>query len=286
MSVFGKPRGGVEVEQQGTSSVAAGSPLAPTNSRTQSAAGRGPWDVGSLDPRVVKALTVVGFALPVVVYLIFLQHYQVNAMWQDQWDDVPVIRQSFVHFPDWSSLWVQHVDNRIFFPNLIVVVLAHTVHYNITVEEYLSAFMLFAATAVFIWSHKRRSPLTPLLFYCPVAFLILTLAQWQNTLWGFQMAWYLVVLSLALTIALLDWPRLAWPVFALAISRSSCGQFLLVAGAPHLAGGLGALVSPSAAPLDRRRLGRRRRSNDRAVFSQFQEFKGLQSQRNHLESSL
>ena len=42
-----------------------------------------------------------------------------NAMWQDQWDDVPIISQSFHHFPSWSSLWVQHVDNRIFFPNLI-----------------------------------------------------------------------------------------------------------------------------------------------------------------------
>jgi hypothetical protein len=179
---------------------------------------------------VVKALTLFGFALPVVVYILFLQHYQVNAMWQDQWDDVPVIRQSFLHFPDWSSLWVQHVDNRVFFPNLIVVALAHTVHYNITVEEYVSAFMLFASTAFFIWAHKRRSPQTPLLFYCPVAFLTLTLAQWQNTIWGFQMAWYLVLLSLALTIALLDWPGFAWPIFALGIFAAVVGSFSSIQG--------------------------------------------------------
>ena len=42
----------------------------------------------------------------------------------------------------------------------------------------------------FIWCHRRRSPSTPLLYYVPVAFLTLTLAQWQNTIWGFQMAWY------------------------------------------------------------------------------------------------
>ena len=98
-------------------------------------------------------------------------------------------------------------------------------HYNIKVEEYISALMLFAAAAIFIWAHKRRSPGTPLLFYCPVAFLTLTLAQWQNTIWGFQMAWYLVLLSLALTIFLLDWPRLAWPIFALAISMAVVGSF-------------------------------------------------------------
>ena len=190
----------------------------------------GPWRIGGLDPRLVKVLTVVGFAVPVAVYIIFLQHYSVNAMWQDQWDDVPVIRQSFVHFPDWSSLWLQHVDNRILFPNLIVVALAHTVHYNITVEEYVSALMLFAATAVFIWCHKRRSPHTPLLFYCPVAFLTLTLAQWQNTIWGFQMAWYVVLLSLALAIALLDRHRFTWPVFAVAIVVAVVGSYSSLQG--------------------------------------------------------
>ena len=230
MSVFGMPRMGYEVGEQDPSSVAAGSLPAPAKHKTRSAAGLGPWDVGKLDSRVVKALTVVGFALPVVAYIVFLQHYQVNAMWQDQWDDVPVIRQSFLHFPDWSSLWVQHVDNRILFPNLVVVGLAHTAHYNITVEEYVSALMLFAATALFIWCHKRRSPHTPLLYYCPVAFLTLTFAQWQNTIWGFQMAWYLVLLSLAVTMALLDWPRWAWPIFVLAIVAAIVGSFSSLQG--------------------------------------------------------
>ncbi len=230
MSVFGMPRMGYEVGQQDPSSVAAGSLPATEKPKSRPDAGLGPWEVGNLNPRLVKALTVIGFALPIVAYIVFLQHYQVNAMWQDQWDDVPVIRESFHHFPDWSSLWVQHVDNRIFFPNLIVVGLAHTVHYNITVEEYVSALMLFGATALFIWCHKRRSPHTPLLYYCPVAFLTLTLAQWQNTIWGFQMAWYLVVLSLALTIALLDRPRLAWPIFALAIVAAVVGSYSSLQG--------------------------------------------------------
>jgi hypothetical protein len=230
MSVFGMPRMGYEAEKQGTSSVATDSLSAPMKRESLSHAGLGPWKVGSLDSRVVKLLTVAGFALPVIAYILFLQHYQVNAMWQDQWDDVPVIRQSFVHFPDWSSLWAQHVDNRIFFPNLIVVALAHTVHYNITVEEYISALMLFASTALFIWAHKRRSPQAPLLFYCPIAFLTLTLAQWQNTIWGFQMAWYLVLLSMALTIALLDWPKLAWPIFVLGIFAAVVGSFSSIQG--------------------------------------------------------
>ena len=178
---------------------------------------------------------MLGFALPVLAYLALIQHDQVNVIWQDQWDDVTVIR----HFPQWSALWNQHTDNRILFPNLIVVVLAHTVHFNIDIEEYLSALMLFGATALFIWSHKRRSPNTPLLLYCPVAFLTLTLTQWQNSLWGFQMAWYLVLLSLAVTIAVLDrpqeagslgWLQLVWPTFVVAAVVGVVGSFSSLQG--------------------------------------------------------
>jgi hypothetical protein len=231
MSVSGTPKTEIKAQPGDTASIAGVSALAPTEpSKRRPTLGPGTWKVGGLEPRVVKVLTVLGFAIPVVAYIAFVQHYQVNALWQDQWDDVPVIRQSFGHFPDWSSLWLQHVDNRILFPNLIVVALAHTVNYNITVEEYISALMLFAATALFIWSHKRRSPNTPLLYYCPAAFLTLTFAQWQNTLWGFQMAWYLVLLSLALTVALLDRPRFAWPIFVAALVVAVVGSFSSLQG--------------------------------------------------------
>ena len=230
MSVFGTPRIGDEAARHDAPPVAADSDPELTAPVSHAIAGPGRWSIENLDPLVVRVLTGVGFAIPVVVYLAFLVHYQVNTMWQDQWDDVPVIRQSFHHFPDWSSLWLQHVDNRVLFPNLIVIALAHTVHYNIEIEEYVSALMLFAATAIIIWCHRRRSPGTPLLFYVPVAFLTLTLAQWQNTIWGFQMAWYLVVLSLAVAIAFLDRPRFAWSIFVLAILAAVVGSYSSLQG--------------------------------------------------------
>ena len=227
MSVSGTPTSESEAQPPRTVSVA--------DAKRGVTPSPGTWHAGRLDPRVMKALTVLGFALPVIGYLALIQHYQVNAIWQDQWDDVTVIRD----FPSWSALWNQHTDNRILFPNLIVVALAHAVRFNIDIEEYLSAFMLFGATALFIWSHKRRSPNTPWLFYCPVAFLTLTFSQWQSALWGFQMAWYLVLLSLAVTMALLDrpqlagplcWPRLAWPTFVVAALAAVVGSYSSVQG--------------------------------------------------------
>ncbi len=235
MSVSGTPTSGIEAQARGSAPVDGTSAPAPTEPRHELNPTSGRWNVGAIDPRLVKALTVLGFVLPAVGYLALVQHYQVNAMWQDQWDDIAVIR----HFPSWSALWNQHTDNRVLFPNLIVVALAHTVHYNIDVEEYISALMLFGATALFIWSHKRRSPNAPLLYYCPVAILTLTISQWQNALWGFQMAWYLVLLALAVAMALLDrpqvagplaWPGATWPTFVAAVLAAVVGSFSSVQG--------------------------------------------------------
>lgn len=231
MSVSGTPTSGVEARPRDPlSAVDAPAPAPTEQAPDKDTSETGTWNVRWLSVWQAKALTILGFAIPAVGYLVFLRHYQVNAVWQDQWDDIPVIRQSFLHFPDWSSLWAQHADNRLLFPNLIVVALAHTVNYNIDVEEFLSALMLFGATALLIASHKRRSPNTPLLYYCPIAFLTLSIAQYQNTLWGFQMAWYLVLLTLALTIFVLDRPSLGWPTFLVALLVAVVGSYSSVQG--------------------------------------------------------
>ena len=165
--------------------------------------------VDHLDPRLVNVLTVLGFGLPVAAYFWFVGTYSVNVLTNDQWTDIPVIKDTWSHL-DWSALWLPHNENRVFFPNIIVVILAHTVHFDIRVEELLSAVMLTAATGLLIWAHKRRSPSTPWLYYCPVAILALSFVQSGNALWGFQMAWYLVLLSLAASIVLLDRVSLSW----------------------------------------------------------------------------
>jgi hypothetical protein len=186
--------------------------------------------IDRVNPTVVNVLTVVGFGLPVLGYFYLLSRYSVNVVFADQWDDVPVIHQSYVHFFDWSSLWSPHNENRILFPNIIVVLLAHTVHYNIQVEEYLSAIMLMVATSFLIWAHKRRSPQTPWLYYCPVVLLTLSIVQWENTLWGFQMAWYLVLLSLAAAIVLLDRVKFGWLAFSGAVIVAVIGSFSSLQG--------------------------------------------------------
>ncbi len=186
--------------------------------------------VDRVDRRLVNLATVLGFALPVVGYFGLIHRYSINVIFGDQWNDVTVIRHSYSHLFDWGSLWAQHNENRIFVPNLIVVLLAHTTHFNIQVEEYLGAIMLVVAIALIIWAHKRRTPSAPWLYYCPVALLGLSIVQYENSLWGFQMAWYLVLLALATAMVLVDRVTMTWLTLIGAIATAVVGSFSSLQG--------------------------------------------------------
>lgn len=172
-----------------------------------------------------EALTAALFAVPLLGYFWLVQHFGVNAIWYDQWDDVNVIAH-----PSLSTLWMQHNENRIFVPNLIVLLLAHTTGFNVHVEEYLSACLLVAAVVLLILSHKRRSPSTPFLLYLPVAILMLSFVQWWNTLFGFQLAWYTDLFCLALTVYLLDRLTITWLAFLAAVLIALIGSFSSLQG--------------------------------------------------------
>jgi hypothetical protein len=186
--------------------------------------------VDRMDPRLVNILTALGFIVPVAGYFWYLARFSVNAIRGDQWVEVPVVAQSYSHFFPWGAMWAQENENRLFFQNVIVILLAHLAHFNVQTEEYLGAVMLAAATICILWAHKRRSPSTPWLYYCPVAFLTFSVVQEGNTLWGFQVGWYLILLCLALAVLLLDRITLTWLTLLGAIAAAVVGSFSSLQG--------------------------------------------------------
>lgn len=175
--------------------------------------------------RSVQVLTVLGFAVPIAVYLWYLQHFTRNVIAGDQWSDVSLIRASYQGHLSLGTLWAQHNENRILFPNLIVLALSRVTALNITVEEYVSTVFLFAAVALIVLAHRRRSPDSPWIAYCPVVILMLSIVQGGNTLWGFQLAWFLILTALAGVIFLLDDHALSVAGFVAAIAVAVIGSF-------------------------------------------------------------
>jgi hypothetical protein len=178
----------------------------------------------------VPILTFVSFVAPVLAYFWFVDHFALNTIWIDQWSDLGIISHAYSGHLTLSTLWAQHTDNRILFPNLIVLLLAYATHFNIVDEEFLSATILVLSITLLIIGHRRRSPTTPWIFYSPVAILMLSVVQSGNTLWGFQFAWYLVLLALSVSLVLCDSPKWKWFVTAGAISAAIVGSFSSLQG--------------------------------------------------------
>ncbi len=173
---------------------------------------------------------IIGLALPLAAYFWFIESYSTNVIYWDQWNDVSLLGDSYSGTLSLGSLWQQYGDHRMLFPRLIVLELAHTTSFNIVFEEFLSGVMLALATGLIIWSHKRRSPSTPWLYYAPVALLLLSFVQYQDTLWGFQMAWYLVLLALGATLFLLDRMHLSGLAVAGAVACAVVGSYSSLQG--------------------------------------------------------
>jgi len=175
-------------------------------------------------------IAVVGFAALVAAYFWFIAAFGANTIWEDQWSDLILIQHAYSGHLTLSALWAQHNENRILFPNLVVLLLAEVTHFNVKAEEFLSGLTLVGATAVLILGHRRRSPATPWTLYVPVAIVMLSFVGYGNALWGFQFAWYLVLLALSVALVLCDHPRWGWLVFTGAIVAGVVGSYSSLPG--------------------------------------------------------
>jgi hypothetical protein len=181
-------------------------------------------------PVLVTRFGIYFLALPALALLWFIHRYSVNMIFADQWHDINIVFLAHQGTLNVGALWTQHGENRILVPDLLVLALAHTVHFNIVFEDYVSGLLLIGTAALFVLAHKRRSPSTPWIYYFPAVVVLLSLNQGTMVLWGFAASWYLEVFALALAIFLLDRVALGWIALAGAIVATVAGSFSSLEG--------------------------------------------------------
>jgi uncharacterized membrane protein (UPF0136 family) len=160
------------------------------------------------------------------LYFIFVLHYSVNLIYFDEWQLVPLIHAALHSNLTFSALWQQHYENRLFVPNLFFVASGLVTNDNTKVVILFSALVFIASfilTLAVFRLYLGRSP-------GPVQTLTLGIAWFsledtQNSLWGFQFAWYLIVLFLVIMLFVLakKWrhPNIALAVAALTAVAAS-----------------------------------------------------------------
>ena len=174
--------------------------------------------------------------LSIGMYFWFLHQYGVNAIWYDQWENVALLTHSkflsnsYAGHTSLNMLWALHNENRMLFPNLIVLALGHFTHLNVLTEMYLSAVLLVIALVLIILTHRRDLGAPNVILYVPLAFLLLTLGQFGDTLFGFQLAWYLILLALAAVIFFLNTFRISWPLLLISMAIAVVASYSSLQG--------------------------------------------------------
>ncbi len=193
-------------------------------------------------PPALAASLAISVAV-VVGYFAYLTRYATNGVFWDVWNWVELVRRSDAGTLTLGDLWFQHNESRMFFPNIIAIVLGGATGFSDTGFIYLGAIFLVAAVLLLVLACRRELLAHPLA-YVPTMFLFFSLAQYDNTLWAFQFAWFLVAACISGVLLLLTAPHVSAWRSVVAIAVGIVASYSLIQGLEIWVVGLLALLRP------------------------------------------
>lgn len=171
---------------KGETALINGTGQAPGEQLPPSVAGPGPTEPRLLAP--IAAAVIAG------LYLLYLAHFSTNFPIADEWSVVRLVHVALHGHLTWKILWAQHFESRMLFPNLIFVAAGFVDRYDLRAIILLAGLLLIASYVLLLVLTGRylgrRLTVLPTMLLGIVWF---SLADVQNALWGFQVAWYLVL---------------------------------------------------------------------------------------------
>lgn len=137
-------------------------------------------------------------ALPVAIGFSYVYLFGVNVVWRDEWHIVTLLHKLSSGRLTVLDLWEPHNEHRFFFPRVAILLLAVLTKWNTIAEMYLIQGCLLITLIVLLLA-LRASVGPRTLFFVPVAFLVFSLVQGSNMLWGLQLTFIFVVMFGVLT---------------------------------------------------------------------------------------
>jgi hypothetical protein len=177
-------------------------------------------------------LAVFLMALPPFLVLIYIRLFGVNVVFWDQWDFVPLIEKMYTGSLNLNDLFTQHNEHRIFFPRIIMLILAYLTHYNNIAEMFFS-WVLSLVTMLLIFRMylvDSGNSTHTMVKFIPIAWLLFSFNQWENILWGWQIQIYLCVLGFVASIYMLEKTTKIDKNFFLAVISASVASFSFING--------------------------------------------------------
>ena len=170
--------------------------------------------------------------LPALIMLFYIRSFGINLVYWDQWDFLPYLEKLFQGTLTIEDIFSQHNEHRLFFPRLIMLVLAGITHYNTVAEMYASwVICICSGIAVFLlfrWMFAKSCNIC--LYFIPVSWIIFSIRQYENLLWGFQIQIFLCVLGMVIAIAMLEFSEKNLYFFLVSIAGAVIASYSFMNG--------------------------------------------------------
>ncbi|MDZ8078385.1 MAG: hypothetical protein RMX35_04645 [Nostoc sp. DcaGUA01] len=173
-----------------------------------------------------KLVLAVSYSLPVVLLFWFVATFSVNVPFGDDWALVNFFANIHSGTANFRDFFSQHNEHRILFPRIIFGVLAFSSKWNIKLETYfifllaLVNFAILYKIAACNWNKGNQVLFN--LFNITICIAHFSLNQYENLLWGFQIAWLFINTCLILAIFILTVPKNLLPNIRLLLASLCC----------------------------------------------------------------
>ncbi len=173
--------------------------------------------------------------IPLVFLIGMVVKYAVNVPFLDQWELVPLLEKSYQGTLTFYDLWAQHNEHRLFFPQIMMLLLARLTHWNIRYELAVNIILALGIFAVLIRQVKiteRKLKVVRLPWAIPaISLIVFSVSQYQNWLWGWQLQMFLSLLAAVCSIVLLANGGFCWRRFAAAALLGIVANYSFASGA-------------------------------------------------------
>ena len=177
-------------------------------------------------------LWAIFISSPVILEAVYINFFGVNVIFWDQWELVPLIKKLYQGNLTFGDFFAQHNEHRIFFPRIIMLILAHISGYNNIAEMYFSWIIALLILVLIFIMYKQNFGVSgsSLLKFIPISWLIFTFRQFENILWGWQIQIYLCVFGFVFLISMLEKSEKIDFKFLLAILGGILSSFSFING--------------------------------------------------------
>ena len=151
-----------------------------------------------------KIFSYLLYFCPFIFYILIIRHYGVNVFYWDEVDTIIGLLKDYVnHSLSLASLWQQHNEHRILFPSMLEIFILSLTHADVKAEMYFNSLLILGVAIILLLYGAVFRKINPI-FFLPVPFILFDPIQWENSLWGFQLAFFLVIFSFVVSIYLLQ----------------------------------------------------------------------------------